>query len=54
MQAIGKPEPLLLDEPFVALDALTRIRMHAPVLDLWRAHRRAVLIVTHDVEESMR
>lgn len=48
-----KPELLLLDEPFAALDALTRIRMHALVLALWRAHQPAVLLVTHDVEEAM-
>lgn len=50
---IRKPELLLLDEPFAALDALTRIKMHALVLALWRAHRPAVLLVTHDVEEAM-
>ncbi len=50
---IRKPELLLLDEPFAALDALTRIRMHALVLSLWRRHKPAVLLVTHDVEEAM-
>ncbi|UAK26285.1 ABC transporter ATP-binding protein [Sphingomonas nostoxanthinifaciens] len=50
---IRKPELLLLDEPFAALDALTRIRMHALVLSLWQQHRPAVLLVTHDVEEAM-
>lgn len=50
---VRRPELLLLDEPFAALDALTRMRMHALVLGLWRAHRPAVLIVTHDVEEAM-
>ena len=50
---IRQPHLLLLDEPFAALDALTRIRMHALVLSLWRAHRPAVLLVTHDVEEAM-
>ena len=44
---------LLLDEPFAALDALTRYRMHDLVLSLWRTHRPAVLIVTHDVEEAI-
>lgn len=50
---VRKPDLLLLDEPFAALDALTRIRMHALVLELWRAHRPAVLLVTHDVDEAM-
>jgi sulfonate transport system ATP-binding protein len=44
---------LLLDEPFAALDALTRLRMHALVLDLWARHRPATLLVTHDVDEAV-
>ena len=50
---IRQPELLLLDEPFAALDALTRMKMHALVLALWRTHQPAVLLVTHDVEEAM-
>ena len=50
---IRQPRLLLLDEPFAALDALTRIRMHALVLELWRAHGPAALIVTHDVDEAV-
>ena len=50
---VREPQLLLLDEPFAALDALTRYRMHDLVLSLWRAHRPAVLIVTHDVEEAI-
>ena len=50
---VRAPRLLLLDEPFAALDALTRIRMHALVLDLWRVHRPAVLLVTHDVDEAV-
>jgi sulfonate transport system ATP-binding protein len=50
---VRQPELLLLDEPFAALDALTRIRMHALVADLWRQHRPAVLLVTHDVWEAL-
>lgn len=50
---VREPRLLLLDEPFAALDALTRIRMHALVLDLWRAHRPTTLLVTHDVDESV-
>ena len=48
-----EPKLLLLDEPFAALDALTRLRMHDLVLDLWRAHQPAVLMVTHDVDEAI-
>ncbi len=44
---------LLLDEPFSALDALTRIAMHALVLRLWQSHHPAVLLVTHDVDEAL-
>lgn len=47
------PRLLLLDEPFAALDALTRIKMHALVRELVAAHRPAVLLVTHDVDEAI-
>lgn len=50
---VREPSLLLLDEPFAALDALTRLKMHGLVLDLWRAHRPAVLMVTHDVDEAV-
>ncbi|MBC2678197.1 ABC transporter ATP-binding protein [Pseudomonas baltica] len=50
---VREPRLLLLDEPFAALDALTRIRMHQLIIDLWRAHGPAVLLVTHDVEEAI-
>ncbi|TCP33224.1 ABC transporter ATP-binding protein [Sphingomonas sp. BK235] len=50
---VREPELLLLDEPFAALDALTRMKMHALVLALWQRHRPALLLVTHDVEEAM-
>jgi sulfonate transport system ATP-binding protein len=50
---VREPELLLLDEPFGALDALTRIRMHALLQDLCRRHRPAVLLVTHDVDEAI-
>ena len=50
---IRAPALLLLDEPFAALDALTRLRMHDLVVDLWQLHRPATLLVTHDVDEAV-
>ncbi|MBF4163015.1 ABC transporter ATP-binding protein [Nocardioides acrostichi] len=50
---VVEPELLLLDEPFSALDALTRIEMHQLVIELWRKHRMAILLVTHDVDEAL-
>ena len=50
---VREPQLLLLDEPFAALDALTRIRMHQLILDLWRQHKPSVLLVTHDVDEAV-
>jgi len=50
---VHEPRLLLLDEPFSALDALTRITMHRLVLSLWTRHRPAVLLVTHDVDEAI-
>jgi sulfonate transport system ATP-binding protein len=50
---VRDPALLLLDEPFAALDALTRLSMHRLVLDLWQRHRPAVLLVTHDVDEAV-
>ncbi|PRY32651.1 ABC transporter ATP-binding protein [Umezawaea tangerina] len=50
---VREPDVLLLDEPFGALDALTRLAMHHLVDQLWRDHRPAVLLVTHDVDEAL-
>lgn len=50
---VREPELLLLDEPFAALDALTRIRMHELIIQLWRKYNPAVLLVTHDVDEAI-
>ena len=49
---VREPELLLLDEPFAALDALTRLKAQALVAELWQRHGCAVLLVTHDVEEA--
>jgi sulfonate transport system ATP-binding protein len=50
---VREPELLLADEPFGALDALTRIRMHDLLRVLHERHRPAVLLVTHDVDEAV-
>jgi sulfonate transport system ATP-binding protein len=50
---VRDPDLLLLDEPFSALDALTRITIHRLVLDLWARHRPGILLVTHDVDEAL-
>lgn len=50
---VAEPQLLLLDEPFGALDALTRLSMRALLLDLWRRHGFGVLLVTHDVDEAI-
>jgi sulfonate transport system ATP-binding protein len=50
---IRNPDLLLLDEPFASLDALTRLKAQNLVAELWQRHRRAVLLVTHDVEEAI-
>lgn len=50
---VRAPQLLLLDEPFAALDALSRLKMQSLVGALWEAHRPAVLLVTHDVDEAL-
>ena len=50
---VREPQLMLLDEPFGALDALTRSRMHVLLRELWARHQPAVLLVTHDVEEAI-
>src|SRR5258708_9541143 len=50
---IRDPKILLMDEPFGPLDAQTRLIMGNLLLDLWSADRKAVLFVTHDLEEAI-
>ncbi|MEV0316267.1 ATP-binding cassette domain-containing protein [Nonomuraea fuscirosea] len=50
---VREPRLLLADEPFGALDALTRLKMHAPLRRLYEQHRPSVLLVTHDVDEAI-
>jgi len=47
------PDVLFLDEPFGALDSITRLQMRSELLRIWRAERKTVLFVTHDIEESV-
>jgi len=49
----SRPRLVLLDEPFAALDALTRIRMHDLLAALCARHRPTVVLVTHDVDEAI-
>ncbi|MDQ6420801.1 ABC transporter ATP-binding protein [Paenibacillus sp. LHD-117] len=54
LRALLSPRTLmLLDEPFGALDALTRLQMQKWLLSIWEAHRRSVLLVTHSIEEAL-
>lgn len=50
---ISDPDLLLLDEPFGSLDALTRERMAAELLQLWQARPRPVIMVTHSISEAL-
>ncbi|MBD2871421.1 ABC transporter ATP-binding protein [Paenibacillus sp. IB182493] len=54
LRALLAPQPLmLLDEPFGALDALTRLQMQQWLTSIWEESRRSVLLVTHSIEEAL-
>ena len=48
-----EPKVLLMDEPFAALDALTRRRMHDVLLDIWQRIGKTIVFVTHDIAEAI-
>jgi NitT/TauT family transport system ATP-binding protein len=50
---VTRPSLLLMDEPFGALDALTRVRMHEFLLAMWERYRITIIFVTHDIEEAV-
>jgi sulfonate transport system ATP-binding protein len=50
---VSRPNILLLDEPFGALDALTRVEMHQLLARIWREHGFTALLITHDVAEAV-
>lgn len=50
---IAEPDLLLLDEPFGSLDALTRERMGAELLNIWQSQKTAVIMVTHSISEAL-
>jgi len=50
---VTRPRLLLMDEPFAALDEMTRIKLNNDLLAIWREHRFSVIFVTHSVYESV-
>ncbi|TWT74063.1 ABC transporter ATP-binding protein [Allorhodopirellula solitaria] len=49
----SNPDVLFMDEPLGALDYLTRLKMRADLIEIWRQERKTILFVTHDVDESV-
>jgi NitT/TauT family transport system ATP-binding protein len=50
---VVNPDTLLMDEPFGALDAQTRYQLQDELLQLWQAHPKTVVLITHDMEEAV-
>ncbi|WP_083656021.1 ABC transporter ATP-binding protein [Mongoliimonas terrestris] len=48
-----QPDVFLMDEPFAALDAITRRRMHEALLEVWEREKRTIVFVTHDIMEAL-
>jgi nitrate/nitrite transport system ATP-binding protein len=48
-----RPQVLIMDEPFGALDAITKEELQEELLQIWRAHRCTVLMITHDIDEAL-
>jgi NitT/TauT family transport system ATP-binding protein len=49
----ANPEIIYMDEPFGALDFLTRLKMRADLIHIWQSEKKTVLFVTHDIEEAV-
>lgn len=50
---VNRPAVLLLDEPFGALDALTRLQMQQEIANIWQVERTTMILVTHDIDEAI-
>jgi sulfonate transport system ATP-binding protein len=50
---VNNPQLLLLDEPFGALDALTKIQLQQEILRIWEVERTTMVLVTHDIDEAI-